>query len=34
MKEFLGDINEYLEYRQKETIREISAEKAKLTMKR
>lgn len=30
MKEFLGDINEYLEYRQKETIREISAEKAKL----
>ncbi|WP_160136287.1 ABC-F family ATP-binding cassette domain-containing protein [Chryseobacterium sp. c4a] len=30
MKEFLGDINEYLEYRQKESIREISAEKAKL----
>lgn len=30
MKEFLGDINEYLEYRQKESIREISAEKSKL----
>ncbi len=30
MKEFLGDINEYLEFRQKESIREISAEKAKL----
>ena len=30
MKEFLGNINEYLEYRQKETIREISAEKSKL----
>lgn len=30
MKEFLGDINEYLEYRQKESLREISAEKAKL----
>jgi ATP-binding cassette subfamily F protein 3 len=30
MKEFLGDINDYLEYRQKESIREISAEKAKL----
>lgn len=30
MKEFLGSIDEYLEYRQKETIREISAEKAKL----
>ncbi|ASW76065.1 glycosyl transferase family 2 [Chryseobacterium piperi] len=30
MKEFLGNIDEYLEYRQKETIREISAEKAKL----
>ena len=30
MKEFLGNIDEYLEYRQKESIREISAEKAKL----
>lgn len=30
MKEFLGDINEYLDFRQKESIREISAEKAKL----
>lgn len=30
MKEFLGSVNEYLEYRQKESIREISAEKAKL----
>lgn len=30
MKEFLGTIDEYLEYRQKESIREISAEKAKL----
>jgi ATP-binding cassette subfamily F protein 3 len=30
MKEFLGDINEYLEFRQKESIREISAERAKL----
>lgn len=30
MKEFLGNIDEYLEYRQKETIREISAEKSKL----
>jgi ATP-binding cassette subfamily F protein 3 len=30
MKEFLGDINEYLEYRQKESIREISIEKSKL----
>jgi len=33
MKEFLGDINEYLEYRQKESIREISAERAKLSSK-
>ena len=33
MKEFLGNINEYLEYRQKESIREISAEKAKLDPK-
>ncbi|MFC4165656.1 ABC-F family ATP-binding cassette domain-containing protein [Epilithonimonas zeae] len=30
MKEFLGNIDEYLEYRQKESIREISVEKAKL----
>lgn len=30
MKEFLGNIDEYLEYRQKESIREISLEKAKL----
>jgi len=30
MKEFLGDINEYLEYRQKESLREVSMEKAKL----
>ncbi|WP_419870022.1 ABC-F family ATP-binding cassette domain-containing protein [Chryseobacterium sp. CT-SW4] len=30
MKEFLGNIDEYLEYRQKESIREISIEKAKL----
>ncbi|MCG7281164.1 ATP-binding cassette domain-containing protein [Chryseobacterium taklimakanense] len=30
MKEFLGNIDEYLEYRQKESIREISAEKSKL----
>ena len=33
MKEFLGNIDEYLEYRQKESIREISAEKAKLDPK-
>jgi len=33
MKEFLGNIDEYLEYRQKESIREISAEKAKLSGK-
>lgn len=33
MKEFLGDINEYLEFRQKESIREISAEKSKLDQK-
>ena len=31
MKEFLGNIDEYLEYRQKETLREISAEKSKLS---
>lgn len=30
MKEFLGNIDEYLEYRQKESIREVSMEKAKL----
>lgn len=30
MKEFLGDVNEYLEFRQKESIREVSAEKSKL----
>ena len=30
MKEFLGDINDYLQFRQKESIREISAEKSKL----
>ena len=31
MNEFLGNINEYLEYRQKESLREISAEKSKLS---
>lgn len=31
MKEFLGNIDEYLEFRQKESIREISAEKSKLS---
>lgn len=30
MKEFLGNIDEYLAYRQKESLREVSAEKAKL----
>lgn len=30
MKEFLGNIDEYLEYRQKESLREVSMEKAKL----
>lgn len=30
MKEFLGNIDEYLDYRQKESIREISMEKSKL----
>lgn len=30
MKEFLGDVNEYLEFRQKESIHEVSAEKSKL----
>lgn len=34
MKEFLGNIDEYLEYRQKESIREISMEKAKLDSKK
>ncbi|MDY3536540.1 ABC-F family ATP-binding cassette domain-containing protein [Riemerella anatipestifer] len=33
MKEFLGNIGEYLEYRQKESIREISIEKSKLEEK-
>ncbi len=33
MKEFLGNIDEYLEYRQKESIREISVEKSKLEVK-
>lgn len=33
MKEFLGNINEYLDYRQKESIREISIEKSKLDNK-
>ena len=33
MKEFLGNIDEYLEYRQKESIREVSIEKAKLESK-
>ena len=33
MKEFLGNIDEYLEYRQIESIREISAEEAKLDQK-
>lgn len=31
MKEFLGNIDEYLEYRQKESIREVSVEKAKIS---
>lgn len=34
MKEFLGNIDEYLEYRQKESICEISMEKAKLDSKK
>ncbi len=33
MKEFLGNIDEYLEYRQKESLREVSMEKAKLVAK-
>lgn len=34
MKEFLGSIDEYLEYRQKESLREVSLEKSKLESKR
>lgn len=34
MKEFLGNIDEYLEYRQKESIREISAERSKLQLEK
>lgn len=34
MKEFLGNIDEYLEYRQKESLREVSAEKSKLEQSR
>ena len=30
MKEFLGNIDDYLEYRQKESLREVSAEKSKI----
>ncbi len=30
MKEFLGEINEYLEFRQKENLREVSLEKSKI----
>lgn len=33
MKEFLGSVDEYLEYREKESLREISMEKAKLDSK-
>jgi ATP-binding cassette subfamily F protein 3 len=33
MKEFLGNVDEYLDYRQKESIREISIEKSKLENK-
>lgn len=33
MKEFLGTVDEYLAYREKESIREVSAEKAKLDNK-
>jgi ATP-binding cassette subfamily F protein 3 len=33
MKEFLGHVDEYLDYRQKESIREISIEKSKLENK-
>ncbi len=31
MKEFLGNIDEYLEYRQKESLREVAIEKAKIS---
>ena len=34
MKEFLGNIDEYLDYRQKESIREVSMEKSKLEQKK
>ncbi len=34
MKEFLGNIDEYLDYRQKETLREVSMEKSKLDIKK
>ena len=34
MKEFLSNIDEYLEYRQKESLREVSMEKAKLESSR
>ena len=34
MKEFLGNIDEYLEYRQKESLREVSMEKSKLETKK
>lgn len=34
MKEFLGNIDEYLEFRQKESIREVSIEKARLAENR
>ncbi|MBW8359549.1 MAG: ABC-F family ATP-binding cassette domain-containing protein [Weeksellaceae bacterium] len=33
MKEFLGSVDEYLDYREKESLREISMEKAKLEVK-
>lgn len=33
MKEFLGSVDEYLSYREKESLREISMEKAKLEVK-
>lgn len=34
MKEFLGNIDEYLEYREKESLREVSLEKSKLDQKK
>lgn len=34
MKEFLGNIDEYLDYRQKESIREVSMEKSKLEQRK